>query len=216
VDKAGRASSLMKELARYRSPISKYQKIVASWRSWAGVDAAWEKIQQAARRKGHAELNPQEFIEQVLLATWPVERLIEHDRTGKIAFENCKQEIIEAVKLSELPLELLRHLEPFGNRAATASPFAGALGDCADRLHVLAKSHYDFDPPAGYRQKGSRNRKAFYHWMGAYFFSRCGERRDEEVALLADIVFRRKKKTSVDEVRLSRRPSTRAGRKKKA
>jgi hypothetical protein len=128
------------------------------------------------------------------LATWPVERLIDHDRTGKIAFENCKQEIIEAVKLSDLPLELLRHLEPFGNRAATTSPFAGALGDCADRLHVLAKSHYDFDPAPGYRQKGSRNRKAFYHRMGRYFFSRCGEWRDEEVALLADIVFPRKKR----------------------
>jgi hypothetical protein len=205
--------SFVDELGRYRSPIRKYQQILAHWKSHAGSEAIWNKIQKAARANGRPEIHPHEFIYQVLSATWSVKHLTEHDEAVKIVFENCKKEIVKDVKQCREPLELLRVL-------GWRPDFAFVLQDARNRLEALDKRCYKFDAgrdhhAADAKRDSRRARRldlqAFSQRMRNYLAEHCGQDSDEIIAELADIAFR--KDVSVDKVR--RRPSKAAKQRKR-
>jgi hypothetical protein len=206
------APSFKDELARYQSPVCKrhrkYQKIIRRWKAHADAEAMWNKIQERARDTGRPALDSTEFIEQVLSATWSVSQIVEYDQQVKDAFEICKKEIIEEVKQSRSPLELLRLL-------GWRPDFVFLLSSSKDRLEVLDKSSYDFSTPPVSRkdQEGSRDRKAFSLRMRNYLIERCGQPCEEIIAELAQIAFDRRAGVSTDQVRW--RPTTKVGRAKK-
>jgi hypothetical protein len=193
--------SLKDELSRARSTctLRKYQKVLDRWKAYAGIDEDFNKMQRAARKHRRAPLDVKDFINLVLSATWPIDRLVERDRMVKQAFDRCKDDIVAAVKETDFPLELLRHLQ---------KDFVERFGE---RLRALDKSYYDFNkkPVSQKDQHGSRQRKAFGFTVGRYLLSNCGEWCDLEVAALVDIAYPRKNiPTTVEEVRSFRRPTT--------
>jgi len=192
--------TLVDELARFRTEVPRYQRIIKRWRSFAGTNKLWNDIQGAARRHNMPPLDVNEFVNVVLSATWSTARLIERDKLVKAEFEKLKREIIQSVKWANSPVELGR-----------------ALNAYEERIFALSKNSYNFNSPPISRknQNGSRDRIASAHRVGGYLERFCGERRDEQVALLTSIAFSVDEVT-VDKVRLARRASTKAGRKSKA
>jgi hypothetical protein len=185
--------SFKNDLNQFQPLLPRYQKILDRWKSYPGVEKNWKKIQRAAHKRRQT-INAEEFIDLVLSATRPVDRLIEHAKAGKIAFQRCRDEIVDAAKSDASPLELSRELEDF-----------------AKRLLVLARSHLDFNAPVSRKdQNGSRQRKAFSLTVGVYLHRHCGKWCDAEVAALMDIAYDRKEATSIDEVRLFREATKRA------
>jgi hypothetical protein len=196
------ATSFTDELTRYQIADPRCQQIIGRWREFAGAEEMWRKIQKHAQAvASHRCLPPldaKEFIDFVLSAKWSVDRLVEHDKQVKSEFEKLKREIKLAVNDADSSLELSQLLSTFDMR-----------------ILELHRSSYDFNSPPVSRQnvRGSRDKKAFVGHVGMYLKTHCGNWCEEVVTELVEIVF--DKDSNRDQARLPRRPSTRAGRKKR-
>jgi hypothetical protein len=180
--------------------ISLRQKaIVRRWLDYAGAEAMWSEISRAALRHS-GSMQPETLIKAVFSAAWRLESLIEFDRSIRTKFEKLKTEAINLIKAADHPYDLCR-----------------TFADYQERALALHRSSYDFHstPVSRKSQGGSRDRIYFAQRMGEFFAVRCGEPRDREVAELTAIVFDLPNGTSIDQVRLARRPSTKAARKRR-
>ncbi len=191
-----------KALKRFPFRSHKHEQVLKGWRSFAGANDMWRKIEAAAARHGRAKPDATNFINYVLSAMWPSTRMVEHEKLVKASFKKLKREIVQQVKLTDSPYEL-----------------DDVLSFYMDKNSVLSRSLYDFNSSAFGRknENGSRDRSAFYRRVGSYLMRICGEWRDEDLALLADMIFRRgrNRATTVDQVSAWRRPSTTAARARK-
>jgi hypothetical protein len=209
------AFSFKNELARYRGPHHGHD-LLKRLNSDHRVEDIWQKFQQSTRRQIRPAALAAELIRLILdceRGSKDVEKWTEFHRRQSEDFLARKKKAAKAhyygeleAAVSQLPIvrsEVLH--DPRNGRSQATRP---------GLIVVIERS--PSETLGRKNQNNSRSRKYFMLRMGTYFHQNCGLWLDNEVAALTDIAFNLPSgRTTTNQVRLGRRPSTKAGRAKK-
>lgn len=195
--------SFSEELSSYPAD-KKSRRIIERWLETGNPDELWTQLIGAEERfcnqapwPERYRLDPQKFISVVLSARYGVDRLTDYEKMVKKQFVALKAELGQLIKAANCPQEI-----------------ADIFSEFASKFEVLDRSVYDFrvgQPVSRNDRNGSRTKKAFIQRVQSYLEPRCGSKMDRQVTELLDIVFPGKTHNEND-VRLTRRPTTKAGR----
>jgi len=186
--------SFLDELARF--PAKVHTDLIARLQADDDIEFMWDNLTEAI-----PGLDAQDFIKTVFNSYG---RSIGRIRTGEWLMRECRT---WRAKYETRLKQLLQNRPPDTEFADRLEDIAGGL-----RLNVLLES---FIPESsrqnrtGWRHKpkqtGLRSRRLFALELSRFFYDRCRQWRDEEVALLTRVAFGLKSEFGGDNVRELRR-----------